>query len=78
MNTNKKPVSHHSLYYKNEFPDMYVPVPLRTTITFRLFPWNKLSIKIRTGWLFIKKKFTKPEKSNKTKTPKRKSGKGKK
>lgn len=56
-----KPIlSHYSIYYKNEFPEMYVPVPLRTAITVRLFWWNKASIKIRTGWFFIKKKFTKP------------------
>lgn len=59
--TNKKFKTHYSIYYKEEIPDMYVPVPLRTQITFRLFWWNKLSIKARTAWLMIKSKFKKSE-----------------
>lgn len=59
--SNKKLKTHHSLYYKEELPDMYVPVPLRTAITFRLFWWNKLSIKIRTVFNVVKTKFKKPK-----------------
>lgn len=59
--SNKKLKTHHSLYYKEELPDMYVPVPLRTAITFRLFWWNKLSIKIRTAFNVVKAKFKKPK-----------------
>lgn len=59
--SNKKLKTHHSLYYKEELPEMYVPVPLRTAITFRLFWWNKLSIKIRTVFATIKTNLKKAE-----------------
>jgi len=45
----KQKLSHNSLYFKHEFPAMYVPVPLRTAITFRLFWWNKISINVRAS-----------------------------
>lgn len=57
----KPKLSHKSLYFKQEFTPMYVPVPMRTAITFRLFWWNKLSINIRAAYLTIKTKLKKAD-----------------
>jgi len=64
----KKKLSHNSLYFKKEFEVMYVPVPMRTAITFRLFWWNKWSINIRAGWKMLKLTLTKSQKKDDTKT----------
>ncbi len=49
--------NNHSLYFKEEFPDMYVPVPLRTQITVRVFWYEVL-------WATVKKLFKKKPKND--------------
>lgn len=63
-NMAKPKLSHNSLYFNQEFPVMYAPVPLRTAITYRLFWWNKLSINVRAAYLTIKTKLKKADGNN--------------
>lgn len=50
-------LSHNSIYYKQEFPDILTPTNFRTAITAPLFFWDKLFIIAKS---LIPKKKVKP------------------